>query len=158
MTLMHAAAPAALPLALSMGRAPAELRRRHRQTTRRHLLLLQRRVRANMSGRSGVTYTPLDGGQSGEIGPRVQTGDTRRRVHVTPLREVGGAVYGEVTTDAVHSLRLEFGFTGTDALGRDYNQPPYPAWRPAADVTQPEYHDAIERDYLAVERLIGGGR
>lgn len=158
MTTIHASAPAALPLALDLARAPAELRRRHRRTTRTHLLALQRRVRANMSGRSGVTYTPLDGGESGEIGPRVQTGDTRRRVQAGPVREQDGTVYGEVATDVVHSLRLELGYTGTDSLGRVVDQPPYPAWRPAADVTLPEYQDAIVADYVEVERLIGGGR
>lgn len=96
----------------------------------RYGLLLQTQVRANMSGRSGVIFTPEDGGPSGEVGPRAQTGDLRRsvtqQVEATPFVISASAASNEPQT-----RRLELGFLGTDSLGRDYDQPPYPAWRPA---------------------------
>lgn len=36
-----------------------------------------------------------------------------------------------VANGSVQAARLEFGFVGVDAIGRHYNQPPYPSLGPA---------------------------
>ncbi len=110
--------------------------------TRDYGLRLQTGVRANMSGRSGVIYPGDEYGPGGEIGPRAQTGDLRRSVAlshtVTP-----NLIASTAASDAPQAARLEHGFVGVDSLGRVYDQPPYPAWRPALAVLAEPYRDAI---------------
>lgn len=95
--------------------------------TRRYGALLQTRVRAHASGRPG---------------PRVQTGDYRRNIGLQ-VGQDEAAVWAEVGTNSVQGRRLEQGFVGVDALGRHYNQPPYPHFGPAFEQTQPEYVQAL---------------
>jgi hypothetical protein len=61
----------------------------------------------------------------------------------------------EVGTNIVYGPRLEFGFVGTDSLGRNYHQPAYPYLRPAFDEKQDaciqEVSDAL--DVLIEEAL-----
>lgn len=106
--------------------------------TRRYGLIAQTKVRANMSGRSGVTYPGGEGGVGGEIGPRAITGDLRRSVTVE-IDATATGVSALVYSNEPQVLRLELGFVGTDSLGRHYDQPPYPAWRPAFDDLQERY-------------------
>lgn len=83
----------------------------------RYTAAMQRQVQLNASGRPG---------------PNAPTGNYRRsisrRVEQTPAGSIG-----EVGTNMPQGRRLEFGFTGEDALGRSYNQPPYPHFGPALD-------------------------
>lgn len=58
-----------------------------------------------------------------------RTGTYRRSLH--PLSESPTEV--RVGTDLVYARRLEYGFSGTDSLGRTYNQPPGGYARRAAD-------------------------
>jgi hypothetical protein len=64
----------------------------------------------------------------------VRTGAYRASWHIERQgnqRLVGsGAPYGR---------RLEFGFMGTDALGRSYHQAPQPHVRPSADAIETQY-------------------
>jgi hypothetical protein len=53
------------------------------------------------------------------------------------------AVAASVGTVRPQGRRLEFGFTGTDSLGRSYDQPAYPHFGPAHDQTAPEFVEAI---------------
>ena len=46
-------------------------------------------------------------------------------------------------TNEPRARRLEYGFTGTDSLGRHYNQPPYPHAGPAFDETIPSIEAEI---------------
>ena len=41
--------------------------------------------------------------------------------------------------------RLEFGFVGQDSLGRRYNQPPKPHWRPTFDLNKASYLDLMAK-------------
>lgn len=144
--------------ARALGGAPLVLTARVRGTTARHGRLLQTRVRANASGRSGVTYTPTDGGgAAGEIGPRVQTGDYRRSIGLQ-TGESGGDPFAEVGSSAPQARRLEYGAHGRDSLGRHMNNPPLPHFRPALDTIAPEYAAALEQDYDAVDRIIGAAK
>ena len=84
----------------------------------------------------GMQRTAL-GGQSivrgkvsGRPGPRNVFGDLRRSIVGEAVRE-GHLFTASIGTNAPQALRLEFGFVGPDALGRNYNQPPYPYMGPA---------------------------
>ncbi len=89
--------------------------------------VLQRRVVANASGRPG---------------PNAPTGDYRRSIN---RRVIKGTLVSEgyVGTDKPQGRRLELGFSGTDSLGRSYDQPPYPHFGPALDETAPEFKAAV---------------
>lgn len=79
-------------------------------------LLLEANIKARTSGRPG---------------PRAVTGDYRRSWNT---RNVGSILKPRVSvgTNKPQANRLEFGFTGVDALGRRYDQPPYAHAGPAA--------------------------
>lgn len=64
-------------------------------------------------------------------GPNVDTGDYRRSITIDNGKDQLGT-YSLVFTNSVQAFRLEYGFTDVDSLGRNYTQPPYPHWRPAA--------------------------
>ena len=70
-------------------------------------------------------------------GPRYLTGDYFESIQVV-IQGTPGYVEGEVGTDAAQGRRLEFGFTGTDSMNRDYAQPPYPHFGPAWNAVIPE--------------------
>lgn len=137
--------------------APLVLTARIRGTTRKYGQQLLRQVRANASGRSGVTFTPPDGGPSGEIGPRFQSGDYRRSIGLENGL-LDGDPYAEVGSSAPQARRLELGFVGQDSLSRHYSQPPFPHYRPALEKVAPEYVAAVDQDFVAVDRIIGAGR
>lgn len=65
---------------------------------------------------------------SGRPGPNVITSTYRRSIHLEPAKSGDSVVIG---TNAPQGARLEFGFSGTDSLGRVYDQPAYPHFRPA---------------------------
>lgn len=77
-------------------------------------------------------------------GPNVRTGDYRRSIQATTGYE-GAIPVGYVHTNAAQARRLEYGFRGTDSLGRRYNQPPYPHWQPAADWGQDKLEELVLR-------------
>ena len=71
-------------------------------------------------------------------GPNVGTGDYVRSMHQTNGYE-GNNPVSLVSTNAPQARRLEYGFpvVMVDSLGRSFNQPPYPHWRPAAEEIGP---------------------
>lgn len=77
--------------------------------------LAQARIRGNASGRPG---------------PNVITGAYRNSWQTETRRLPYGAMC-TIGTNAPQGRRLEFGFVGTDSLGRNYNQPPFPHVEPA---------------------------
>lgn len=67
---------------------------------------------------------------SGRPGPRRVTGDYLRSMAV----EYDGPTKVIIGTNAPQGRRLEYGFYNmTDRLGRTFQQPAYPHWRPMAD-------------------------
>lgn len=90
-------------------------------------LLLQSEVKRNAS-------LP----RTGPPGPRLQTGDYVRSI---TLRV--GVLSADVGTNKPQARRLEFGFEGVDALGRYYDQPPYPHFGPAMDTIGPAFVAAL---------------
>lgn len=75
---------------------------------------------------------------SGPPGPRQISGDYNRSI-TREYEDAGTAFTGSVGTNADQGRRLEFGFFGTDSLGRNYHQPAYAHFRPAADTIEPQY-------------------
>lgn len=115
-----------LVVAGRMERDAALLDPRLRAVVRHHGMLLQTRVKAYAS-------KP----RTGPPGPRIQTGDYNRSI---ALRMAGNASFAEATVGTIkpQGRRLEYGFVGIDSLGRSYNQPPYPHFRPALwEIRQP---------------------
>lgn len=80
----------------------------------------------------------IKGRASGRPGPRTITGDYRRSFTTEPFAMFGGSGW-VVGTNKAQARRLEFGFSGTDSLGRNYNQPPYPHVRPATAEVEQQY-------------------
>lgn len=92
-----------------------------------HGLLLQAAVKRNAS-------KP----RTGPPGPRIQTGDYVRSIALSI-----GMLWAEVGTNKPQGRRLEFGFDGIDALGREYHQPPYEHFGPAGDEIEPGFTAAM---------------
>lgn len=97
------------------------------ETTKLFTADLQAQVQRNVSGRPG---------------PNAPTGDYRRSINRRTEKRATGSV-GQVGTDKPQGRRLELGFTGTDSLGRTYNQPPFPHFGPALDTVAPRFEAAI---------------
>ncbi|KPI31339.1 hypothetical protein OV320_2555 [Actinobacteria bacterium OV320] len=74
----------------------------------------------------------IAGNASGRPGPNVITGAYRSSWRAETRRLPYGAMC-TLGTDAPQGRRLEWGFTGTDSLGRYYDQPPFPHVEPAID-------------------------
>lgn len=72
----------------------------------------------------------IRGNASGRPGPNVITGAYRNSWRPETHRLAYGAVC-TIGTDLPYGRRLEFGFTGTDSLGRYYDQPPFAHVQPA---------------------------
>jgi len=86
---------------------------------------------------------------SGAPGPEIVTGEYVNSIHVEEGSQSSfgtGLGYGDATvsTNSPYAARLEYGFVGADSLGRIYDQPPFPHWQPAVDVTEPEYLQALQ--------------
>jgi hypothetical protein len=92
--------------------------------------------------------TKIRANASGRPGPRARTGDYRRSWSGITYVRGGVEVVGEASTNAPQGPRLEFGFTGVDALGRHYDQPPYPHARPALDAISEPYTAALAAEVL----------
>lgn len=88
---------------------------------------LQRQVQLNASGRPG---------------PNAPTGNYRRSINRRTVKLLRSS-YGEVGTNMPQGRRLEHGFSGTDSLGRSYDQPAYPHFGPAIDFVGPGYEAAM---------------
>jgi hypothetical protein len=94
-------------------------------------------IAAGIVGRLALaTETEIKRNSSGRPGPIPREGQHRRGWTTVPFTK--GAVVGATIGNIVpYAMRLEFGFTGTDSLGRVYAQPPFPAAGPAMSVAGP---------------------
>ena len=63
------------------------------------------------------------------------TGTYRRSIHIKPLPAWLAVAIG---TDLPYGPRLEYGFAGVDSLGRHYNQPARPHFRPGFNKSKEE--------------------
>jgi hypothetical protein len=77
-------------------------------------------------------------------GPNAPTGDYRGSWEPRPVEDADPtATSWSAGTDRVQANRLEYGFVGTDALGRVYDQDPLPHHGPAVDVIDPIFELAM---------------
>jgi len=95
-------------------------------------------MKAIVKGATWLLWGQVIQNASGRPGPNIVTGRYISGIQKRLGRDggflgFGGTAVGEVWTDAPQAMRLEFGFVGTDSLGRHYTQPPFPHWRPAED-------------------------
>jgi hypothetical protein len=86
---------------------------------------IQPLINNNIVHHAQILETRIKASASGRPGPNAPTGDYRRSWN-TQLTMNGDQVVADVGTNKPQGRRLEFGFVGTDSLGRFYNQPPFP--------------------------------
>ena len=108
--------------------------------------IIQTQVRANASSASHPDRASAARGHMPGTGPgpNVATGNYRRSIQLTPTRE-GENPVAYIHTNSAQARRLEYGFRGTDSLGRRYNQPAYPHFQPAADKAEGILATQIQR-------------
>lgn len=94
---------------------------------------------------AAMLETAIKGAASGRPGPNAPTGDYRRSWSTAFGISAAGARIAVVGTAKVQGMRLEYGFVGEDALGRVYNQPPYPHVKPSYLKVQPKFIAACRR-------------
>lgn len=82
---------------------------------------------------------------SGRPGPNAPTGDYRGSWTVQIDDPSPAAFTASTGTDRAQANRLEYGFVGTDSLGRTFDQPPYPHMGPAVDVIEPVFYAAMAK-------------
>ncbi|MFH8635496.1 HK97 gp10 family phage protein [Streptomyces goshikiensis] len=73
---------------------------------------------------------------SGRPGPRVIAGRYRASWQ-SEVHSAGPVFIAQVGSTAPQARRLEYGFVGTDSLGRRYAQPPFPHVGPAMQQAGP---------------------
>jgi hypothetical protein len=84
-------------------------------------------------------------------GPGVVTGFLRNSIAAQQSTALGE--FGWVTTvypAGPYYRRLELGFTGTDSIGRRYNQPPYPFMGPALLATTAIANTVATQAFMSV--------
>lgn len=108
-------------------RKSRRFRRKHKQEIEQLTLSIARTFRATVIRKA-----------SGRPGPNIVTGDYVSRFRIVESRE-GGEYTASVVNDHPAGPRLELGYVGRDSLGRNYSQPPYPHWRPAAEEVGPQF-------------------
>lgn len=87
-----------------------------------------------------------------------RTGTLRRGITITEQRKAGRDVRVAVgvSKGVPYARRIEYGFSGKDARGRTYNQPPRPYLRPALDAHRAEVIAEVGNAVIAlVQRELG---
>jgi hypothetical protein len=80
---------------------------------------------------------------SGRPGPRTRTGEYIKHFWVDFVGTNQYQARIRAGNTEPYSDRLEWGFTGFDKLGRYYDQPPFPHFRPAIAEIMGEYEEAL---------------
>jgi hypothetical protein len=112
-----------------------------REAVQRSALLIEANAKASFgpAHEAGTEKTVFDRPQS-------ITGALRRSIEVVESshRTIRGWE-AKVAPQMIYGRRIELGFTGTDSLGRDYDQPPYPYFSPGVEKSLPD----MERIFIA---------
>lgn len=82
-----------------------------------------------------------------------KTGNYKRSWHIGEAKATSTSAYNTTGTDVAYGPRLEFGFEGTDALGRSYHQSAQPHVRPAFDAKR---QAAIDEVAAALRDIVEG--
>ncbi|MDP2217401.1 MAG: HK97 gp10 family phage protein [Methanolobus sp.] len=83
--------------------------------------------------------------KGGDKFPHRITGNLFRSIKVLDKRKKLSRVEVDVGSAMEYALRLEYGFTDTDKLGRRFNQQPRPYLRPALEDNVGEVERAVEK-------------
>lgn len=104
---------------------------------------LQARTRAAVQQFAPLLAERIQTAASGRPGPNIVSGELYGSVQVS----YEGGEWGEATvgTSTPYARRLEYGFYGTDSIGRTYAQPPYPFFSRAVEGSQSEFISVLER-------------
>lgn len=80
-----------------------------------------------------------------------RSSDLERSFRISqPARPQGRFVVGRWgSIGIIYARRIELGFQGKDKLGRSFNQPAYPALRPAAIAEYPKLHGRVRRAFAS---------
>lgn len=105
-------------------------------------LIIQNAAKENAPYRTGNLRRSIHIGGHEDLAPDRQGIEqaTGQAVPAPEVRDADVAVY--VGTDVEYARRIEYGFSGADALGREINQPAQPYLRPAVD----ENGDAVNQE------------
>ncbi len=95
--------------------------------------LIERNAKSNFEGNHKKGQPHVGGSK-----PNVVTGTLRRSIHSEPVEQLSvGRYQAKVGPSVIYGRRIELGFRGSDSLGRNYRQPPYPYFGPAVEAAQP---------------------
>lgn len=125
------------------------------ESLRRKLAALQASVRGPMLERAVVAGALLVVNAAKQDAP-YKTGNLRRSIHVGGHGDLSNTTGTQIEaptvsatrvevlagTNVEYAGRIEYGFSGTDSLGRTYNQEAQPYLRPAVD----ENESAVQRE------------
>jgi HK97 gp10 family phage protein len=110
---------------------------------------------ATAAGAMVVVNAAQDNSRKGGVFPHRITGNLFRNIAaVSPavVKKTNERCEMEVGSSMEYARRLEYGFAGTDKLGRRYNQQPRPFLRPALDDNTDEIEKAIAKKLEQVVR------
>ena len=105
-------------------------------------------MQRSMLRAGALVETQAKANASGRPGPRVQTGNLRRSINTRAINDETVSI----GTPVEYGPRLEYGFVGRDALGRNVSQPPYPFLLPALEQSENRILSMIQTD---LARAIG---
>jgi hypothetical protein len=113
--------------------------------TREGAEVLRSSIQSHMHGRPGPNYI------TGNLYDSIKVQATGGGVG---LGRWNYGVYADMA-QAPYARRIELGFTGTDSIGRGYNQPPYPYFGPGVNdaISGGDVYEVFYRDFAEVIRL-----
>lgn len=107
---------------------------------------LKQRTTAGVHQFSVLLAERIQTAASGRPGPNIVSGNLYGSIQIDhTLGDADGWGVATVYTSTVYAARLEFGFYGTDSLGRNYNQPPYPFFGRAVEGSVGEFLAIMQR-------------
>ena len=107
--------------------------------------LLQARTQAAVRTFAPLLAERIQTAASGRPGPNIVTGNLYGSIGIDYAGIGGDWGSATVGTSVPYANRLEFGFYGTDSLGRHYSQPPYPFFGRAVEGSTDEFIGLVQR-------------
>lgn len=97
---------------------------------------IQRALKDGLENIVSVGAMPIEN-EAKALAP-VKTGTLMRSIHTEIEVLSASRAQAKIGPSVPYGARLEYGFVGTDSLGRHYNQGPQPYMRPAFEAKQAE--------------------
>lgn len=102
------------------------------------------RVQSTVRSVGQDAYMRVKDAASHAPGPQVITGEYVDSIQYEYVSD-GASGIVRIWSDSDYSDRLEYGFSGTDSMGRAAFSAPFPHFRPAFEAIEPEFEAAMER-------------